>query len=121
MGRYRNNRLFKKGQHIELDIIDLAFRGKGISKISTDEGDFICFVENTLPGQKVLASVKSCKKTYAECRLLEVIEKSEDELHIPYQNIPGAPFAQLPIELQELNKKIVILKLINFFTFHHFL
>lgn len=105
MGRHRNNRLFKKGQHIQLDILDLAFGGKGIAKIPTDEGDFICFVENTLPGQKVLASVKRCKKKHAECRLLEVIEKSEDELHIPYQNIPGAPFAQLPIELQELNKK----------------
>lgn len=105
MGRHLKNRLFKKGQHIQLDIIDLAFGGKGISKIPTDEGDFICFVENTLPGQKVLASVKRCKKKHAECRLLEVIEKSKDELHIPYQNVPGAPFAQLPIELQEINKK----------------
>ena len=105
MGRHRNKRLFKKGQHIELNIIDLAFGGKGIAKIPTDDGDFVCFVDNTLPGQKVLASVKRCKKKHAECRLLEVIEKSENEIDIPYQRIPGAPYAQLPIELQESNKK----------------
>ena len=105
MGRHRNKRLFKKGQHIELNIIDLAFGGKGIAKIPTEDGDFVCFVENTLPGQKVLASVKRCKKKHAECKLLEVIEKSIDEIDIPYQLIPGAPYAQLPIEFQESNKK----------------
>ena len=67
MGRHRNKRLFKKGQHIELNIIDLAFGGKGIAKIPTEDGDFVCFVENTLPGQKVLASVKRCKKK--TCRM----------------------------------------------------
>ena len=36
---------------------------------------------------------------------MEVIEKSIDEIDIPYQRIPGAPYAQLPIELQESNKK----------------
>jgi len=105
MGRHRNKRLFKKGQRIELNIIDLAFGGKGIAKIQTEEGDFVCFVENTLPGQKVLASVHKCKKKHAECRLVEILEKSDAEIDIPYQLIPGAPYAQLPIKIQEANKK----------------
>ena len=41
MRRHRNKRLFKKGQHIELNIIDLAFGGKGIAKIPTEDGDFV--------------------------------------------------------------------------------
>lgn len=105
MGRNRNQRLFKRGHRLELNIIDLAFGGKGIAKIDTQEGEFVCFVENTLPGQKVLALVHKCKKKHAECKLVEVLEKSDDEIDIPYQTIPGAPYAQLPIEQQEKNKQ----------------
>lgn len=105
MGRHRNKRLFKKGQRIELNIIDLAYGGKGIAKIQTEEGEFVCFVENSLPGQKVLATVQKCKKKHAECKLVEILKKSDAEIEIPYQRIPGAPYAQLPIELQEQNKK----------------
>ncbi len=104
MIRNRSKRLFKKGQRIELNIIDLAFGGKGIAKINTKEGDFICFVENSLPGQKVLAIVNKCKKRHAECKLIEVLERSNSEVDIPYQVIPGAPYAQLPIKIQEENK-----------------
>lgn len=111
MGRHRNRRLFKKGQRLELNIIDLAFGGKGIAKIETEEGEFVCFVENTLPGQKVLAAVHKCKKKHAECRLVEVLEKSEAEVSIPYQTIPGAPYAQLHIELQEENKRTTCFEL----------
>ena len=62
MVRHSNKRLLKNGQHIALNISYLDFGGKGIAKIPTEDGDFVCFVENTLPGQKVLASVKRCKK-----------------------------------------------------------
>ena len=111
MGNNRNKRLFKKGERIELTIIDLAFGGKGIAKIPTEDGDFVCFVDNTLPGQKVLASVDKCKKKHAECKLIEVLERSDAEVEIPYQLIPGAPYAQLPIEMQEANKKNTCLQL----------
>ena len=64
MERYRNKKLLKKGQHIELNIIDLAFGGKGIAKISSEDRDFVCFVKNTLPGQKVLAQQNSNHSSY---------------------------------------------------------
>jgi 23S rRNA (uracil1939-C5)-methyltransferase len=111
MGNNRNKRLFRKGERIELTIIDLAYGGKGIAKIPTEDGDFVCFVDNTLPGQKVLASVHKCKKKHAECKLIEVLERSDAEVEIPYQLIPGAPYAQLPIEMQETNKKNTCLQL----------
>ena len=111
MSRQRNFRILKKGQKIELNIIDLAYGGKGLAKIKTEEGDFVCFVDHTLPGQKILASVQKCKKSHAECRLIKVIEKSKDEKEIPYQLIPGAPYAQLPIDIQESNKKKICIQL----------
>tara|TARA_Y100000385_G_scaffold291948_1_gene374455 strand:- start:138 stop:1583 length:1446 start_codon:yes stop_codon:yes gene_type:complete len=111
MSRQRNFRILKKGQKIELNIIDLAYGGKGLAKIKTEEGDFVCFVDHTLPGQKILASVQKCKKSHAECRLIKVIEKSKDEKEIPYQIIPGAPYAQLPIDIQENNKKKTCIQL----------
>ena len=111
MARKRNNRLYKNGQKIELNIIDLAYGGKGISKIKTEDGYFVCFVEHTLPGQKVLASVRKCKKKHAECKLIKVLEKSKEEKEINYQLIPGAPYARLPIGIQERNKKKICFQL----------
>ncbi len=101
----RNWRLFKKGQQLELQIEDLAFGGKGIAKVETDKGDFTVFVQNALPGQKVIGKVAKCKKQYAECKLMEVLSPSPDEVEIPYQEIPGAPYARLPLEKQIQLKK----------------
>jgi len=102
MGR---NRLFKGGQELELEIIDIAFGGKGIAKVETEKGDFTIFVPNTIPGQKVLAKVKKSKKRYAECILLEVIERAPEEVEQSFQPIPGAPYMSLPIEEQIKLKK----------------
>lgn len=96
----KRNRLLKRGQELELQIKDLVFGGKGIAKMETEDGDFAVFVPNTLPGQKVRAKVTKCKKNYAECKLMNVIEHSEEEIEIPYQIIPGAPYVKLPIQKQ---------------------
>jgi len=95
----------KKGNIVELEISDIAFGGKGISKIHTETGDYIVFVLNTIPGQTVKAQVKKTSKNYAECNLIDVLQSSEDEVPVPYQDIPGAPYIQLPIELQHKYKK----------------
>ena len=63
------------------------------------------FVPNTIPGQKVKAQVKKSSKNYAECKLIDVLENSKDEVSVPYQDIPGAPYIQLPINLQHAYKK----------------
>ena len=104
-------RFVKRGQVIEIEILDYAFGGKGIGKIKKEEGEFVVFVPNTLPGQLVKAQVKKASTSYAECKLLDVLSPSEDETEPLYQEIPGAPYIKLPIEKQHIYKKKSTLEL----------
>ena len=99
------NKFVKKNQVLELKIEDYAFGGKGIARIKSEEGSFVVFVPNTLPGQLVKAQIKKSSKKYAEAKLIEVLQPSKDEVRVPYQDIPGAPYIQLPIKLQHQYKK----------------
>lgn len=100
MPKRERNKFVKRGQVIDILIEDYAFGGKGIGRIRNEHGEFVVFVPNTLPGQFVKAQVKKSSKKYAECKLFEVLERSEDEVDMPYQSIPGAPYINLPIEKQ---------------------
>jgi 23S rRNA (uracil1939-C5)-methyltransferase len=102
---------FKRGDEIEVEIHDLAFGGNGLSRIETEQGNFIVFVTNTIPGQVVRAKVTNKRKKHAECRLLEIIKHSELEIPVPYQLISGAPYINLPIEKQLEFKKTASLDL----------
>ena len=105
MPRRERNKFVKKNQILELKIEDYAFGGKGIARIRSEEGSFVIFIPNTLPGQLVKAQINKSSKNYAEAKLIDVLEPSEDEIEVPYQDIPGAPYIQLPIELQHRYKK----------------
>lgn len=99
-------RLFKRNQALTLDITDVGFGGKGIARIETEKGPFVVFVQNTIPGQRVLARVEKCKSRHAECKLEEIIQRSELEKDNGFQTIPGAPYANLPIgEQQRIKEK----------------
>ncbi|MDW3195048.1 MAG: 23S rRNA (uracil(1939)-C(5))-methyltransferase RlmD [Cytophagales bacterium] len=111
MSRRKQNRFVKRGETIEILIQNYAFGGKGIGKMSNEQGEFVIFVPNTLPGQLVKAQVQKISKTYAECKLVDVVKPSEDEVEIPYQEIPGAPYIKLPIEKQHAYKKQSTLEL----------
>lgn len=104
-------RLFKKNQIIEVQIKDMAFGGVGIGKVQTEGGEFAVFVQNTIPGQTVEARVEKCDKRFAECALVKVLHASDQEISIPYQPIPGAPYITLPIAVQEQYKKRSALEL----------
>lgn len=91
----------KKGQEIDVEILDMAFGGVGLARIPTAEGNFSVFVQNAIPGQRVLARVTEVKKRYAECNLKAVITPSPREVEIPYHRIPGAPYATVPPALQQ--------------------
>ena len=109
MPRRERNKFVKRGQILELSIEDYAFGGKGIARIRSEEGEFVVFIPNTIPGQTVKAQVKKTSKNYAECNLIDVLQSSEDEVPVPYQDIPGAPYIQLPIELEkDYNAGIII-------------
>ncbi len=94
-----------RNQIIEVKIDDFAFGGQGLARMKSDEGDFILFVENTFPGQLVRARVDKKRKRHAECKLLEVLERSPLEKALPYQEISGAPYLFVPIEIQQEYKK----------------
>ena len=105
MPRRERNNFVKKHQVLELKIEDYAFGGKGIARIKSEEGSFVVFVPNTLPVQLVKAQIQKSSKKYAEAKLIDVLESSKDEIEVPFQDIPGAPYIQLPIELQHQYKK----------------
>jgi len=105
MPRRERNKFVKRNQILELKIEDYAFGGKGIARIHSDEGSFVIFVPNTLPGQLVKAQIKKSSKKYAEAKLIDVLQASENEIEVPFQDIPGAPYIQLPIHLQHQYKK----------------
>ncbi|MDO6812564.1 23S rRNA (uracil(1939)-C(5))-methyltransferase RlmD [Tenacibaculum soleae] len=105
MPRRERNKFVKRNQVLELKIEDYAFGGKGIARIHSEEGSFVVFVPNTLPGQLVKAQIKKSSKKYAEAKLIDVLQASDDEVTVPFQDIPGAPYIQLPIDLQHQYKK----------------
>jgi 23S rRNA (uracil-5-)-methyltransferase RumA len=99
------NPFVKRNQILELIIEDYAFGGKGIARIRSEKGDFVVFVPNTLPGQLVKAQIIKTSKKYAEASLIDVLKPSDNEIEMPFQDIPGAPYIQLPIALQHQYKK----------------
>ena len=105
MSTKRNSSPFKRGEEIEVTISKMAFGGRGIARIQTEKGELVVFVPNTIPGQKVKCRVAKARKNHVETKLMEVLEKSPDEVEIPYQQIAGAPYATLPVEIQQKYKE----------------
>ncbi|MEN9304665.1 MAG: hypothetical protein RL264_3094 [Bacteroidota bacterium] len=94
-----------RGEIITVRIEDYAFGGKGIARQKTEKGDYIIFVENTFPGQLVQAKVETKRKSFAEAKLMEVLERSSQEIIGDFQEISGAPYIFVPVETQEAVKK----------------
>lgn len=94
-----------RNQVLELEIEDLAFGGQAIARLRSEEGEFVLFVENAFPGQKVLVRVDKKRKRHAECKLIDVIERSPLEKKLEFQEISGAPYIFLPIEIQKEYKQ----------------
>lgn len=97
--------MFNRGETITVTITGYSFGGNGVAKIPTDQGDFVVFVNNTFPGQTVTAKIEKKKKRYCEAKLIDVIERSPLEVISDYQEISGAPYIFVPIEIQEKEKK----------------
>ena len=62
----------KKGQEVELQIDELAYGGKGLSRFN----NFVIFIEKAIPGQKVLAYITKKKKDFAEAKIKKIISES---------------------------------------------
>ena len=77
----------KKGQELELVVDRIAFGGKGLCRVD----GMAVFVDKAVPGDKVAARIVKKKKSYAEARVLKLIEASPDrvEAPCPYSGICG--------------------------------
>ena len=62
----------KKGRELEVAIADIAFGGKGLVKID----GLAVFVDQAVPGDRAIIRIVKKKKTYAEARVIELIEPS---------------------------------------------
>lgn len=70
---------FRKGHSLELFIDDLSFGARGVARLD----DFVWFVENGIPGQKVRARVRRVKQNYGEAFIEEVLESSPHQVDPP--------------------------------------
>jgi 23S rRNA (uracil1939-C5)-methyltransferase len=69
----------KKGQIVEVDITDIAFGGKGLTRV---EGMAV-FVDQAVPGDRVQARIVKRRKQFAEARVLSLLRPSEDRVPAP--------------------------------------
>ena len=62
----------KKGRELEVTVADVAFGGKGLVKID----GLAVLVDQAVPGDRAVIRIVKKKKTYAEARVIELIEPS---------------------------------------------
>jgi len=93
----------KRGDEVEVTIESLAHGGAGVGR---SEG-FVVFVRGVVPGDRVRARIEKAKRSFAEARLVELLEPSADRIE-PRSAHPGAPWQVLPYErqLEEKEKQV---------------
>jgi len=80
---------------LELRIDSLAYGGQGVARVD----GYVVFVQGGVPGDLVRAAVTKRKGSYAEARLVELVEPSPERIE-PRAAHPGAPWQVLPYERQ---------------------
>jgi 23S rRNA (uracil1939-C5)-methyltransferase len=84
-----------RGEVLDLTVDSLAFGGAGVARLN----GYVVFVQDGMPGDRVLAEVQSAKRAYAQARAIEIVEPGPDR--VPAQaHHPGAPWQVLPYERQ---------------------
>ncbi len=68
--------MLRLGQKIPLMIVDLADNGNGVGRYE----DFVVFVPNTVPGDKLLVQLDRIKKNWAEGKPIEIVSPSPDRV-----------------------------------------
>ena len=71
--------ILKKEQSIDVEISDIAYGGKGLTRIS----GMAVFVDQAVPGDRVLIRITRKKKNYAEARVMELLKASPDRIDPP--------------------------------------
>lgn len=102
----------RRGEVIEVKIDDVRFPNKGVGKIN----DKVIHVKGTIPGQTVEARIKKRRKEYLEARLLNVVERSADEVESfceHFGRCGGCAIQTLPYDVQIKNKARMVEKLLK--------
>ncbi len=78
----------ERGERLELTTDSFAFEGKAVGRRSDG---YVIFVEGALAQERVIAEVKKAKSSFAEAKLIEVLEPGPDrrEPICPYFGICG--------------------------------
>lgn len=71
--------IIRKGDIIELWVDKTAYGGQGIARFD----GLAIFIKGAVPGDRILAQVIKKKKSYADARLLEIIDPSADRIAPP--------------------------------------
>ncbi|UCE51997.1 MAG: 23S rRNA (uracil(1939)-C(5))-methyltransferase RlmD [Desulfobacterales bacterium] len=69
----------KKGQQFDVEITEIAFGGKGLTRI---DGQAV-FVDQAIPGDQVNIQIIKKRKNYAEARIIELLIPSADRTKAP--------------------------------------
>jgi len=102
----------KRGQEIQLTISDLAFGGRGISKLD----DLVFFVKDAIPNQKVIAKISKIKKKYVEAYNIETLKDSTDQVDAACEHFDwcgGCTTQQLDYQKQLQYKQKQISDILN--------
>ncbi len=79
-----------RGSELELTVDSLAYGGAGVARSDS----YVVFVDGAVPGDRVRAEVYKAKRSYANARVLELIEPGADRV-APVADHPGAPWQVL--------------------------
>jgi 23S rRNA (uracil1939-C5)-methyltransferase len=95
----------RPGTELEVEIDSLAHGGRGVAR----SNGYVVFVSGAFPGDRVRARITKSKRAYAEAALGELVRPSGDRIPARCvhdgQPCPGAPWQELPYELQLGHKR----------------
>lgn len=94
----------KKNMQIELEVMDLAYGGKGIARL---EG-FVIFITGAVPGDRVRARITKARKNHAEGVVEEILRPSRHRVTPPcplFDTCGGCTWQNLPYAMQLEHKE----------------
>jgi 23S rRNA (uracil1939-C5)-methyltransferase len=75
--------LLTSNSEIIISIDSLAYGGSGVGRHKINEKEFVVFVPQTAPGDKVKVKITNLKKNYAEAEILEIFTSSPKRVTPP--------------------------------------
>lgn len=97
----------KRKKEYEFTINKLAYGGAGVAKID----NYVIFIKDTLPGDRVIARITKRKQNFAEARLISILEKSPLRISAPcpyFEWCGGCTWQNMSYENQLNHKRQIV-------------